>query len=49
MQASRDTSADDASRRPEFRQPLAKEAVPVFAGVCVSVTDDVGIGAFVFG
>ena len=28
----------------ELRQPLAKEAVTVLAGVCVSVTDDVGVG-----
>lgn len=28
----------------ELRQPLAKEAVAVFAGVCVSVTYDVGVG-----
>ena len=28
----------------ELRQPLAKEAVTILTGVCVSVTDDVGIG-----
>ena len=28
----------------ELRQPLAKEAVTVLAGVCVSVTDDIGVG-----
>ncbi len=28
----------------ELRQPLAKEAVAVLAGVCVSVADDVGDG-----
>jgi len=28
----------------ELRQPLAKEAVAVLTGVCVGVTDDVGVG-----
>jgi len=28
----------------ELRQPLAKEAVTVLTSVCVSVTDDVGVG-----
>ena len=28
----------------ELRQPLAKEAMAVLAGVCVGVTDDVGVG-----
>lgn len=28
----------------ELRQPLAKEAVAILTGVCVGVTDDVGIG-----
>ena len=28
----------------ELRQPLAKEAVAVLAGVCVGVADDVGVG-----
>jgi len=28
----------------ELRQPLAKETVAVLASVCVSVTDDVGVG-----
>ena len=28
----------------ELRQPLTKEAVAVLTGVCVGVTDDVGIG-----
>lgn len=28
----------------ELRQPLAKETVAVLAGVCVSITDDVGVG-----
>ena len=28
----------------ELRQPLAKEAVAVLAGVCMGVTDNVGIG-----
>ena len=29
---------------PELRQPLAKEAIAVLAGVSVSDTDDVGVG-----
>src|SRR5699024_1048118 len=29
---------------PELRQPLAKETVAVLAGVCVGVTDHVGVG-----
>ena len=28
----------------ELRQPLTKETVAVLASVCVSVTDDVGVG-----
>jgi len=28
----------------EPSQPVAKEAVAVFAGVCVSIADDVGVG-----
>jgi len=28
----------------KLRQPLSKEAMTVLAGVCVSVTDDVGVG-----
>jgi len=28
----------------KLRQPLAKEAMAVLAGVCMSVTDDVGVG-----
>lgn len=28
----------------KLRQPLAKEAVAVLAGVCMSVTDHVGVG-----
>ena len=28
----------------EPRQPLAKEAVAVLAGVCVGVVDDIGVG-----
>jgi len=28
----------------ELRQPLAKGAMTVLTGVCVSVTDDVGVG-----
>jgi len=28
----------------ELRQPLAKEAMTVLAGVCVGVTDDIGVG-----
>ena len=29
---------------PELRQPLAKKTVAVLAGVCVGVTDHVGVG-----
>jgi hypothetical protein len=28
----------------KLHQPLAKETVAVLAGVCVSITDDVGVG-----